>query len=224
MRYKFYREHKYVSAACNDLERLVAKTDFRVPADVEKVNQEYCALVEMLKGHAYYEETVLHELLKKRNSPVYAKIEADHHELDAVFARLEDLLKKITEATEEEDQIEAGYQFYLAYRKFVGDNLVHLHEEETIILPELQRLYTDEELSVVEFDTYKIMSTEDIVGMITVLFSHMNPADHEVFLTDIKKAQPEKFAEAWPRIQVLLDERERDMLIKKLFSSRLSFL
>jgi len=225
MRYKFYREHKYVSAACNDLERLVAKTDFRVRADVEKVNQEYCALVHMLKGHAYYEDTVLHELLKKRASPVYAKIEADHHELDAVFAHLEDLLKKAIEATQEEDQeedqieedqIEAGYQFYLAYRKFVGDNLVHLHEEETIILPELHRLYSDEELSVVEFDTYKLMSTEDIVGMITVLFSHMNPTDHEVFLTDIKKAQPEKFAEAWPSIQVLLSEREREALVKKL--------
>jgi len=30
MRYQFYREHKYVSSALNDLERLIARTDFFV--------------------------------------------------------------------------------------------------------------------------------------------------------------------------------------------------
>jgi hypothetical protein len=33
--------------------------------------------------------------------------------------------------------------------------------------------------------------------MMEVLFPHMNPADREVFLLDIKTCDPEKFAEAW---------------------------
>lgn len=216
MRYKFYREHKYVSAAFNDLERLVAKTDFRVSAEVEKVRQEFDALIQMLKGHAAYEESVLHELLRKRGSAVYREIEAEHGELDYVLADLERRLKLVMEATQEEEQIEQGYQFYLWFRKFVGDNLIHLHEEETIILPELQRLYSDEELKAVEPETYKKMTADELFQMTQHLFPHMNPSDREAFLTDIKDCEPEKFAITWQDVQRTLDPQERDALLKKL--------
>lgn len=216
MRYKFYREHKYVSAAFNDLERLVAKTDFRVRSEVEKVEHEFHALMEMQKGHAEYEDTVLHELLRKKSSTVYKDVEADHQDLDRTIANLEALLQKVIDVGSEEEKIEAGYQFYLWFRKFVGDNLVHLHEEETIILPELQRLYSDDELSTVEFGSYRVMEPEDLVHMMEVLFPHMNPSDREVFLTDIKACDPEKFAKAWQSIQFKIEPAERDKLIKKL--------
>lgn len=216
MRYKFYREHKYVSAACNDLERLVAKTDFRVRSEVETVKHEFDALVEMMKFHAEYEDTVLHELLRKKSSTVYKDIESDHHELDQTIAKLEGVLKKVMTASSQDEQVEFGYQFYLWFRKFVGDNLLHLHQEETIILPELQRLYSDEELSKVEFGSYQVMTAEDLVQMMEVLFPHMNPSDHEVFLTDIKACDPVKFAIAWQGIQGKIAPDERDALIKKL--------
>jgi hypothetical protein len=75
----------------------------------------------------------------------------------------------------------------------VGENLLHLHEEETKILPELQRLYTDEELRCVEDATYKIMTCEQMIDMLRILFPHMNALDKESFLEDIKLSQPEKF-------------------------------
>jgi hemerythrin-like domain-containing protein len=216
MRYKFYREHKYVSFALNDLERLIAKTDFRTKAEIEKVTQEFDSIVQMLKGHAHYEDNSLHILLKKKNSKIYLQIEEDHGLLDETLANLQRLLEKTLTSSTQEDQIEAGYQFYLWYRKFVGDNLLHLHEEETIILPELQRLYTDEELKKVEAETYNIMSAEDLVDMMQVLFMHMNPTDREVFLSDIHESQPEKFAQAWNIIKLQISPKERDHLIKIL--------
>lgn len=209
MRYKFYREHKYVSFALNDLERLIAKTDFRSPEDVAKIRDEFQSIVQMLKGHAHYEDTSLHSLLKKKASVVYQQIEQDHGQLDEQLHALQALLDAIDQAVGEENKVEAGYQFYLAYRKFVGDNLLHLHEEETIILPELQRLYTDQELREVEFKTYRIMTPEELIEMLEVLFPHMNPADRAVFLTDIKDCQPDKFAVVWPRIKSTLPEFEQ---------------
>ena len=101
----------------------------------------------------------------------------------------------------------AGYQLYLAFRKFSGENLLHLHEEETVILPELQRLYSDEELSTVEFATYNIMSADDLVEMLAVLFPHMDANDKKVFLLDIKACDPTKFAVVWSRIQDLLSDK-----------------
>jgi len=201
MRYKFYREHKYVSAAINDVERLIAKTDFRVRSEVEKAKQAFDVLVHMLKGHAQYENETLHELLRKKNSEVYKHIEQDHVAYEKQIQDLEERLKKVIESTKSEEQVELGYQFYLWFRKFAGDNLLHLHEEETVILPELQRLYSDEELRKVECKTYNMMTPEQLIEMLEVLFPHMNPSDHEVFLADIKACDPEKFAAIWHQIQ-----------------------
>ena len=55
MRYKFYREHKYVSFALNDLERQIAKTNFRSLEEIEKIKNEFETIVQMLKGHAQHE-------------------------------------------------------------------------------------------------------------------------------------------------------------------------
>lgn len=216
MRYKFYREHKYVSFMLNELERLTAKTDFRVPSQTEKVVQEFNSLAAMLEGHAEYENSALHELLKKKNSSVHAEIEDDHKHQDEQLADLRNKLNAILESADEKEQVELGYQFYLAYRKFVGDNLVHLHEEETIILPELQRLYSDEELKAVEAHTYGIMTPEQMVSMMDHLFPQMNPNDREAFLTDIKDSEPEKFVAAWNITKLKLEPEERESLEKKL--------
>lgn len=216
MRYKFYREHKYVSAALNDLERLIAKTDFRQHTEIENIEKEFNLLITMLKGHAQYEDQTLHKLLQNKASAVYKDIEKEHKHMDETIANLQTMLKNTRAATEEEKQIELGDQFYLWYRKFVGDNLIHLHEEETVILPELQRLYDDETLRAVEFPTYSCMSVDQLVDMIQVLFPHMNPIDRLAFLTDIKDSVPDKFIQAWQNIQAILAPYERIQLIKQL--------
>lgn len=190
MRYKFYREHKYVSYALNELEREVAKADFTDPKQVQEINKQFGEVVQMLNGHAEYEDTCLHVLLKKKNSPVYEHAEEDHEHLEETFNNLQEMLTTLL--SENEQQIELGYKFYLAFRKFVGENLLHLHEEETEILPELQRLYTDEELKMVERETYQKMTAEEMADMMKVLFPHMNPSDKEALLSDMKEAAPEK--------------------------------
>lgn len=190
-RYKFYREHKYVCFAINELERLIARTDFRDNAALQHVKEEFEELMEMLRAHAAYEDERLHALLKAKGSMIYMHAEEEHKEYDIIIYELRSMLNKIAES---EARIEQGYQFYLQFRHFAGINLLHLHEEETKILPELQRLYTDDELKLVERETYKQMSVEDLQHMLEVLFPHMNPSDKEAFLSDIKETDTEKYA------------------------------
>lgn len=216
MRYQFYREHKYVSAALNKLERLIAKTDFRNSQGVATIEQEFQLLSEMLKGHAQYENERLHVLLKRRNSKIHAHAEEDHAYQDEQLQQVQQLIHRISNVPTADEKVSLGYTLYLTYRKFVADNLLHLHEEETMILPELQRLYTDEELKQVECPTYKEMSSEDMVGMMQELFPHMNPSDRLAFLSDIQATQPEKFLSAWKGIAPELEEEEKASLIQQL--------
>jgi hypothetical protein len=193
MRVKFYREHKYVSAALNSLERLIAKTDFRKDAEVEVARSEWVDLSAMLHGHAHYEEERLHPLLERKGSTVHRHAHHQHEEMDATFPRIDALFEAVMREEDQDTRVEIGDQLYLTFRKFVGENLLHLHEEETKILPELQRLYTDEELRSVEDATYSVMTCEEMIAMLQVLFPHMNALDKEAFLEDIKFLQPEKF-------------------------------
>jgi hypothetical protein len=203
-RYQFYREHKYVSFVLNELEREIAKTDFRDLIQVKKIEKSFHEMEELMRGHAHYEDTQLHPLLQKRGSAIFQTAQEDHAHHDQLFANLQKLLDQIQATSDEQLQVHLGYQFYLRYRRFVGENLHHLHEEETQILPELQRLYTDAELREVEAETYKQMPVEDLVEMMQVLFPHFNPSDREAFLKDIQKAVPEKFQLVWDKIKPLL--------------------
>jgi iron-sulfur cluster repair protein YtfE (RIC family) len=216
MRYKFYREHKYVSYRFDELERLIARADFRRNEELDRVKQAFEELIELLEAHAHYEDTALHVLLKQKNSDVYKHIEQDHEHLDEQITSLRNVLTKISDARTDEDKVEAGYQFYLWFRKFSGDNLLHLHEEETIILPELQRLYSDEELKKVEAATYNIMTVQQLIQMMEELFPQMNPSDWEAFLADIKDAVPGKFVEAWNGIKSTMTPEQQQDFIKKL--------
>ncbi len=210
MRYQFYREHKYVSSALNELERLIARTDFCDSAALEEVKRTFEALTGMLKGHAQYENDRLHILLKQKNSSVsiYSHVEEDHAAQDKQLLEIEAILQRISLETEQEKQIELGHHLYLTYRKFVADNLAHLHEEETQILPELQRLYSDSELQQVEAQSYRAMTPDHMIHMIRVLFPQLNTYDKQALLTDIRMLEPEKFKIVWASVQPLLDEKE----------------
>jgi len=208
VRYKFYREHKYLSFVLNNLERLIAKTNFQIPEEVTKVAEQFKAAVELLKGHAEYEDNCLHVLLKQKNSQIYKHIEEDHGILDETLNNLQLSLDRVNTSLSALEKVEAGYLFYIAYRKFVGENLIHLHEEETVILPELQRLYSDKELKEVEAKTYAILTSDELVNMLQVLFPYMNAADKKAFLSDIKECQPEKYAVIWPQIKFQIPEHE----------------
>ena len=131
MRVKLYREHKYVSFALSDLERLIAKTDFTDAAAIAHVKSEWTRLKEMLEGHAYHEEHNFYTLLEKKGSTIHHDAHDDHECQGETLNHLQSLLDAAAKTSS--DPVEAGHQFYLAYRKFVGDNLLHLHEEEFLI-------------------------------------------------------------------------------------------
>jgi len=118
--------------------------------------------------------------------------------MESTILEINHLFEQIMHLEDENLKVEMGDQLYLIYRKFVGSNLLHLHEEETQILPELQRLYTDEELRLVEDATYQAMTPKQMIHMLKVLFPHMNPIDQEAFLNEIEISQPQKFKEILP--------------------------
>jgi len=180
------------------------------------VNGLLASIAPMLRGHAQHENNSLHKLLKEKNSLVWKKVEADHACYDITLDRLSAELKCISEEGNTEIRVWLGYNFYLSFRKFVGDNLLHMHEEELLILPVLHALYTDAELKTVDAAVYCEMTVVQMVEMMEILFPHMNMDDKLAFLTDIKDAQPEKFTDVWRSVKYMFNAEESAIFSEKL--------
>jgi len=193
-RYRIYREHKYLFFVFTEFLRQLATvnlTDAAVRADlvteVENLNS-------LLKGHAAHEEHNIHSLLHKKGvGDLVTQVEAVHAS-HGIF--LEGMITKINQMAmlDSAQEIHAkGYELYLNIRNFFAENLLHFREEEELLMPALQSLYSDEELREIDRESYRQMSVEELQQMLEVLFPHMNGDDKECFLKDIRDAVPEKF-------------------------------
>lgn len=192
-RYRFYRVHKFVSFELSELERLIARADFRKYSEVENVKQRLIALENMMSGHASYEDNAIHDLLRKKGSTVHEAIEEEHQHHHEQYNQFKNQLDAILAINSAEAQEQLWHEFYLNYRLFVSENLKHLHLEETVLMQELQRLCTDEELQSIQFATYSRMTPEHMAQMMAVVEPHINPNDKLFFLNEMKMAEPEKF-------------------------------
>jgi hypothetical protein len=95
MRVKLCREHKYVSFALSELERLIAKTDFTDNAAIVHIQSEWQRIKEMLEGHAYHEEHNFHALLEKKGSTIHHEAHNDHEHQEETLENLQCLLDVI---------------------------------------------------------------------------------------------------------------------------------
>lgn len=217
LRYRLYREHKFVSAQLSDLERFIATLDFTNPKELMELKMRLQGTFSLMEGHARHEDESIHPLLKARGSKVFEHIEEEHRDYQFLHAKLDKMLTQIEFSKDKNEQIDLGYKFYLAYRHFLAINLNHINEEENILMPEIQRLYSDEEIKkAVDFPVYAIMTSDDIYEMVSLLFPAMNIDDKEAFLRDIQVSQPKKFIELWGRIAGEIDINEKNKLIKTL--------
>lgn len=218
LRYRFYREHKYLSNEISKLEGFIARVNFTDVEQVQVLKQRFAEFMDLMKGHAEHEDNAIHPLLKDKNPQMYESIALDHKAHFEFLEKLKLALDTIDpQRNASVDVINQGYQFYLSFRKFVGINLEHLNHEETVIMPEIQKYYTDRELKeLVEFKTYKIMTSDEMIDMILELFPQMNLQDKEALLRDMQESEFEKFLQAWNGIAPAINGRDRVELMRML--------
>lgn len=206
-RYRFYREHKYVSFVLYELEQLISKSDFQLDSEINTVLVQLQSLKNLLHYHALHEEKAFHSLLQNKGSFIYENVEKEHQRHEKWFSEREKDLAKIVASKNE--RIQKGYEFFLEYRLFVSNQILHFHEEETLLMPEIQSLYTDSELKHVEANTYSQMTSDDLLHMIQTLFPHMDKNDHQAFLDDIAESEPQKFAEISSSLSLRFPQNKR---------------
>ncbi len=212
---RLYREHKYIVHLFSELLQQAATLDFSDNNSITSFQTQLHQLASILQAHAAYEESRIHAILKAHESNLYLQAEIQHQDHHTMLQQISDKLA-LLEHCEDEDLDGLSYDFYLALRTFVSENLIHFDYEERILMPEILRLASAEEIREIDRISYRQMLPEHLSEMMTILFPHMNCADRFIFLSEIKECEPEKFRLAWDTIKVSIEDRELINLVKQL--------
>ena len=96
--------------------------------------------------HLDEENRFIHPMLEQRAPHSTARLVTQHHEHEAHFGRLDDLIAAVKSADSNEAKAR-GRDLYLSFTRLVGMDLGHMDEEEQATWPLLCAHFTDEEMT-----------------------------------------------------------------------------
>jgi hemerythrin-like domain-containing protein len=195
-RVRLFREHKYMTSVLSALLESSAKLDFSNPKERTQFKQDYENLKALWKAHGDNEENRMIPMLKAKQSPLWEEMLRQHQDHDLILEQIDNLLISIDNALETKTIHHLGYQLMLELRNYFVVSLKHFEFEERSLMPELQRLYSDDEILELHHISYRMMTPEQMTHMMEVLFPHMNTDDKLFYLNDIRDCQPHKYDEA----------------------------
>jgi hypothetical protein len=143
--------------------------------------------------HLANEDLWVHTALEARAPGAATSLAADHAHHREAFEELEGLVLQL-EAADALDRPKALRRLYLRFSTFVADDFAHMAEEEQLILPVLQSLFTDEELIAIETGIRAALPPEDLAVMGALMVPAQTPQDRLVLVQEIRQvAPPEAF-------------------------------
>ena len=138
--------HKAIRFKLYDYSIELGKVDLNTEEDVQRLQEQFLTIKDLLEHHSYHEDTYLHPFMKKYLPEEVALIEGDHEHLDADLEALNNWATRLRDEKDSKEKQTIWNEFYLQYNDFVASFVKHLHLEEYVAMPKLWPLCTDEEL------------------------------------------------------------------------------
>lgn len=181
--------HKALRLAMFDAVAASGRTDSTDPEDVTDVVVRVRELLQFCEDHLTTENTLLHPALEARRPGSTAQIAAEHVEHRAAIARLRRAVETLARAP---SATRAGVarDLYRELAYFVGENLAHMHEEETHHNRVLWDAYTDAELLALEHAIKAHLTPEQMQRTLRWMLPAMTPAERTGLLSAVRAAAP----------------------------------
>jgi hypothetical protein len=172
-------------------------------------------LLDLCTVHLNLEDRHYHPALERR-SPGSSEANAETHTQHyAALAALRALL-----ATVGTDP--AGWRgLYLAYASFVGEDLLHMSEEETVMQPRFEELYSPAELRQLNEDLVADISAADKVSFLRLMLPAANREGRIALLGPLQTSLPAgAFQGLLAALRPTLCEADFEYLVANLHASR----
>jgi hypothetical protein len=139
--------------------------------------------------HLTAEETFVHPAIEARRPGTSARIAGEHMEHLASIATLERAVEGLARAPGP-SRGAAAFALYTELGRFVGENFVHMHVEETVHNRALWDAYSDDELVALENAIKAHHTPEEMTFALRWMLPAMTPAERAGLVTAMRRVAP----------------------------------
>ncbi|HEX2559961.1 hemerythrin domain-containing protein [Phenylobacterium sp.] len=168
---------------------LIGVTDFSDEAAAARTLDVVRELLQTGAKHLEHEEAVIHPLLAARAPDAVILLEAQHGEHRAAFAEFFHLAGRIATADAPERPAQ-GRELYLALARFMAADFLHMAHEEQVIMPLLQRLFTDEELIAVEGEIVASIPPDELTVLLQAMLEALSRPERAQLMGGVRAGAP----------------------------------
>ncbi|MDY7227125.1 hypothetical protein [Hyalangium rubrum] len=177
---------------CSLLARM-SSVSFGDDAQVQEIVRDVRFVMDLCAHHLKHENNHFHVALEERSKGASAKKAQEHVEHEKEIAELRELAGQLEKAAGPARH-EIGRKLYLVYSRFVGENLVHMAEEELQIQPQFHEKYSDPELMAIEGKLLGSIAPDVMMAFMRGMIPAMNRDERAGMLGGMKQgAPPEAF-------------------------------
>lgn len=187
--------HKGVRLALMQLLVRLGATDFQDAEEAARMVLAVRAQLALSASHMAHEEAHIHIPLRARSAAACVMIDYQHDHHRQRFAEIAGLLSRM-ETAPAAARSALGRDLYLAFSLFAAEDLAHMHEEETVTLPLLQRLFTDAELMAMERAIAGSIPGPEMITWMRVMLPAMSRPERGLMLAHMRDGAPEAAYEA----------------------------
>ena len=170
--------HKAIRFRHAALLQRLGTTDFR--EDVRGLAEELRKHLQLCLAHLKDEEAHLHHPIEGRLPGALAGIEHQHAGHRAHLNALEEQVR-LLEATPDRDA-SAGHGLYLAFSRFVAEDLLHMAHEEEQVWPLMCSAFDDAEMARLEAGIVAGLPPELATRIVSIMLVAINPPERDRLL------------------------------------------
>jgi hypothetical protein len=155
--------HKGLRLALSQLLVRLGACDGDDPAALAALLADLRGQCQLSAHHLANEEACVHPALEARAPGATAYLARAHEHHRETFYELEALIRRAERAHVDERPMELS-RLYLRFSTFVAEDFAHMAEEEQLILPVLQGLFTDDELRGIEDRIISGLEPDEVIA------------------------------------------------------------
>lgn len=193
----YYMIHKALRLRLGHTLQLLGSTDWANPQASQAAQSDLQQTLDLCASHLQHENDFIHPALENHYPGTSRQAGHDHGEHQTSISELRQLAQ-LLDTSSEQQRPGCANSLYQQFALFVGENLCHMHLEETAHNAVLWHAFNDQQILQIEQELLDSIPPAEKMGVLPWMLRAASTAECRQLLQGVRAQVP---AEAWPQIQ-----------------------